>query len=56
MIKITSSLAENKPYTEVQRTAVEASGFLIWLDGYTSTAKIAIDGVVVQEAGESPAP
>ena len=47
---------ENKPYTEVQRTAVEASGFLIWLDGYTSTAKIAIDGVVVQEAGESPAP
>jgi parvulin-like peptidyl-prolyl isomerase len=47
---------ENKPYTEEQRTAVEASGFLIWLDGYTSTAKIAIDGVVVQEAGESPAP
>ena len=47
---------ENKPYTEVQRTAVEASGFLIWLDGYTSAAKIVIDGAVVQEAGESPAP
>jgi parvulin-like peptidyl-prolyl isomerase len=47
---------ENKPYTEEQRTAVEASGFLIWLDGYTSAAKIVIDGAVVQEAGESPAP
>lgn len=47
---------ENRPFTEEQRAAVEASGFLIWLDGYTSTARIAIDGAVVQEAGESPAP
>jgi parvulin-like peptidyl-prolyl isomerase len=47
---------ESKPYTEEQRRAVEASGFLIWIDGYTSAAKIAIDGAVVQEAGESPAP
>jgi parvulin-like peptidyl-prolyl isomerase len=47
---------ESKPYTEEQRRAVEASGFLIWIDGYTSAAKIVIDGAVVQEAGESPAP
>ncbi len=47
---------ENKPYTEEQRRTVEASGFDIWLDGFRSTAKITIDGAVVQEAGESPAP
>ena len=47
---------ENKPYTEDQRSAVEASGFAIWLDGYRTAAKITIDGAVVQEAGESPAP
>jgi len=47
---------ESKPYTDEQRRAVEASGFLIWLDGYRSTAKVVIDGAVVQEAGESPAP
>jgi len=47
---------ETKPYTEEQRSAVEASGFDIWLDGYRSTAKVVIDGAVVQEAGESPAP
>ncbi|MGA1354555.1 MAG: hypothetical protein ACO32I_07270, partial [Candidatus Limnocylindrus sp.] len=44
---------ENKPYTEEQRRTVEASGFDIWLDGFRSTAKITIDGAVVQEAGES---
>ena len=47
---------ENRPFTDVQRTSVEASGFLIWLDGYRSAAKIAIEGNVVQEATESPAP
>ena len=47
---------ENKPYTDQQRRTVEASGFLIWLDGYRTAAEISIDGAVVQEAGESPAP
>jgi hypothetical protein len=47
---------ENKPYTEEQRRTVESSGFSIWLDGYRTAAKITIDGAVVQEAGESPAP
>jgi hypothetical protein len=47
---------ENKPYTEVQRTSVEASGFLIWLDGYRSSARIAIDGAVVQDPDATPAP
>jgi parvulin-like peptidyl-prolyl isomerase len=47
---------ENKPYTEQQRSTVTASGFLIWLDGYRNAAEISIDGAVVQEAGESPAP
>lgn len=47
---------ENLPFTESQRTSVNASGFLIWLDGYRSTAKISIEGNVVQEATETPAP
>ena len=47
---------ENKPYTEVQRTSVKASGFLIWLDGYRSSARIAIDGAVVQDPDATPAP
>ena len=47
---------ENRPLTDVQRTSIEASGFLIWLDGFRSAAKIAIEGNVVQEATESPAP
>lgn len=47
---------ENRPYTEEQQTAVEASGFLIWLDGFRADARIAIDGVVVQEPDASPAP
>jgi parvulin-like peptidyl-prolyl isomerase len=47
---------ENKPYTEVQRTSVEASGFLIWLDGHRSSARIAIDGAVVQDPDATPAP
>ena len=47
---------ENKPYTEVQRMSVEASGFLIWLDGYRSSARIAIDGAVVQDPAATPAP
>jgi parvulin-like peptidyl-prolyl isomerase len=47
---------ENKPYTEEQQTAVEASGFLIWLDGFRADARIAIDGVVVQDPDASPAP
>ena len=47
---------ENKPYTGVQRMSVEASGFLIWLDGYRSSARIAIDGAVVQDPDATPAP
>jgi parvulin-like peptidyl-prolyl isomerase len=47
---------ENRPYTEEQQTAVEASGFLIWLDGFRADARIAIDGVVVQDPDASPAP
>jgi len=47
---------EEKPYTDEQRSTVEASGFAIWLDGYRTAAEIVIDGAVVQEAGESPAP
>jgi hypothetical protein len=35
---------------------VNASGFLIWLDGYRAAAKISIEGNVVQEATETPAP
>jgi len=47
---------ENKPYTEAQRIAVEASGFLIWLDGFRTNARIAIDGAVVQDPEASLAP
>ena len=47
---------ENKPYTDEQRTAVEASGFLIWLDGFRTAARISIDGAVVQDPDASPAP
>jgi parvulin-like peptidyl-prolyl isomerase len=47
---------ENRPFTEPQRTSVNVSGFLIWLDGYRGAAKISIDGNVVQEATETPAP
>jgi parvulin-like peptidyl-prolyl isomerase len=47
---------ETKPYTEAQRVAVEASGFLIWLDGFRTDARISIDGAVVQDPDESPAP
>jgi parvulin-like peptidyl-prolyl isomerase len=47
---------ENRPFTEAQRTSVNASGFLIWLDGYRAAAKISIEGNVVQEATETPAP
>ena len=56
LVIIRVNAIENKPYTEVQRSTVEASGFSIWLDGYRSVAEIVIDGAVVQEAGESPAP
>jgi parvulin-like peptidyl-prolyl isomerase len=47
---------ENRALTEDQKFTIKASGFLIWLDAYRQTAKIAIDGSVVQEAGGSPAP
>lgn len=47
---------ENRPFTDAQRTSVTASGFLIWLDGFRSAAKITIEGNVVQEATETPAP
>lgn len=47
---------ENKPYTEDQRSAVEASGFLIWLDDYRTRARISIDGAVVQDPDATPAP
>lgn len=47
---------ENRPFTEAQRTSVNVSGFLIWLDGYRGAAKISIEGNVVQEATETPAP
>jgi len=56
LVIIRVNAIENKPYTEIQRRTVEASGFDIWLDGYRSVAEIVIDGAVVQEAGESPAP
>ena len=47
---------ENRPFTEPQRTSVNVSGFLIWLDGYRGAAQISIEGNVVQEATETPAP
>jgi hypothetical protein len=47
---------ENRALTEVQKLTIKTSGFLVWLDTYRQTAKIAIDGSVVQEAGGSPAP
>jgi parvulin-like peptidyl-prolyl isomerase len=47
---------ENKPYTEEQRSSVEASGFLIWLDDYRTRARISIDGAVVQDPDATPAP
>lgn len=56
LVIIRVNAIENKPYTDVQRSTVEASGFNIWLDGYRGVAEIVIDGAVVQEAGESPAP
>ncbi len=56
LVIVRVNAVENKPYTDVQRRTVEASGFSIWLDGFRSAAEIVIDGAVVQEAGESPAP
>lgn len=47
---------ENRPFTDAQRTSVSVSGFLIWLDGFRSAAKISIEGNVVQEATEASAP
>ena len=47
---------EERALTEEQKATITSSGFLIWLDTYRETAKIAIDGSVVQEAGGSPAP
>ena len=47
---------EVRPLTADQKSTIESSGFLIWLDGKRQIATIAIDGKVVQEAGGSPAP
>lgn len=47
---------ENRPFTVAQRASVNVSGFLIWLDGYRGAAKISLEGNVVQEATETPAP
>jgi parvulin-like peptidyl-prolyl isomerase len=56
LVIIRVNAVETKPYTDSQRSTVETSGFAIWLDGHRSDAAISIDGAVVQEAGESPAP
>jgi parvulin-like peptidyl-prolyl isomerase len=47
---------ENRRFTVAQRASVNVSGFLIWLDGYRGAAKISLEGNVVQEATETPAP
>lgn len=47
---------EVRALTDEQKSTIESSGFLIWLDGQRQIATIAIDGKVVQEAGGSPAP
>jgi parvulin-like peptidyl-prolyl isomerase len=47
---------EERALTEEQKATIKTSGFLVWLDTYRQTARIAIDGSVVQEAGGSPAP
>lgn len=47
---------EERALTEDQKVTIRTSGYLIWLDTYRQTAKIAIDGNVVQEAAGSPAP
>ncbi len=56
LVIIRVNAIETKPYTDEQRNTVEVSGFSIWLDGYRSTAEVAIDGAIVQEAVGSPAP
>jgi len=56
LVIIRVNAIETKPYTDEQRSTVAVSGFSIWLDGYRSTAEVAIDGAIVQEAVGSPAP
>ena len=50
------SAVEQRPLTPEQRTAITGNGFGVWLDRYRAAARVAIDGAVVQEAGESPTP
>ena len=56
MVIFKVNAVEERALTEDQKTTIKTSGFLIWLDTYRQTAKIAIEGAVVQEAGGSPAP
>jgi len=56
MVIFKINVIEERPLTEEQKATIKTSGFLIWLDTYRETAKIAIDGSVVQEAGGSLAP
>ena len=56
MVIFKVNAVEERALTEDQKTTIKTSGFLLWLDTYRQTAKIAIEGAVVQEAGGSPAP
>lgn len=50
------SAIEQRELTPTQHAAIAGNGFSVWLDQFRSTAKISIDGSVVQEAGASPTP
>jgi len=56
MVIFKINAVEDRALTEEQKATIKTSGFLIWLDTYRQTAKIVIEGSVVQEAGGSPAP
>ena len=56
MVIFKINAVEERVLTEEQKATIKTSGFLIWLDTYRQTAKIVIEGSVVQEAGGSPAP
>ena len=56
MVIFKINAVEERALTEEQKATIKTSGFLIWLDTYRQTAKIVIEGSVVQEAGGSPAP
>ena len=56
MVIFKINATEERALTEEQKATIKTSGYIVWLDTYRQTAKIAIDGSVVQEAGGSPAP